>query len=128
VSVPSDTSAAPTQATQPAKPTTKHEAKKPTGDSAKSTIETTVTLTGIDVGDGEQVLMCGSVGALGDWDPDRACPMSRNGERWLATLHLASDGDVAFKFLRRAADGTVVWENGGDRNLVPAPRLEATWR
>jgi hypothetical protein len=124
----SATTATPTPATELAKPVAKRDAKKPAGDSAEATIETTITLMGVDAGDGEQVMMCGNVGALGDWDPERACPMSRNGDRWLATLQLASSGDVAFKFLRRAADGTVVWENGGDRNLVSAPRLDATWR
>src|SRR6185437_12029098 len=50
------------------------------------TIETTIALTGVDANDGDQVLMCGGFGALGDWDPDRACRMSKKGERWVATL------------------------------------------
>ena len=106
----------------------KHEPKTDGKTKAAPAIETTVALTGVVVGDGEQVMMCGGFGTLGDWDPERACPMAKKGDRWLATIKLAPDTDIAFKFLRRAADGTVVWENGGNRHLVPEPQIEATWR
>jgi Starch binding domain len=95
---------------------------------APQAIETTIALSGVDVHEGDQVLICGGFAALGDWDPDRACRMSRKGDRWVATLALAPDVDVAFKFLRRAGDGTVVWESGDDRQLVAKPMIEAMWR
>ena len=95
---------------------------------APATIETIVALSGVEVDDGEQLMMCGGFAALGDWDPARACEMSRNGDLWLATLTLAPGAEVAFKFFRRAADGTVVWERGENRSLVAKPRIEASWR
>lgn len=91
-------------------------------------VETTIVLTGIEVGDGEQVLVCGAFPALGDWDPERAQPMAKTGDAWLATLTLAPDAQIAFKFLRRTKDGSVIWEPGDDRRLVAKQRLEVTWR
>lgn len=86
-----------------------------------------IVLKGLEVADGEQVMVCGAFEELGDWDPERARPMARKGDAWLTTVKLVPDATVAFKFLRRTADGTVIWETGDDRHLV-APRVEATWR
>ena len=91
-------------------------------------VETTIVLTGVELDDGEQVLVGGGSAELGDWDPDRAQPMARKGDEWLATVKLAPDAEIAFKFLRRAADGSVVWETGDNRSLVAKSRLDATWR
>lgn len=90
-------------------------------------IETTIVLTGVEVGEDEQVLISGD-GELGDWDPERAKPMSRTGDQWLTTLKIAPDADLACKFLRRTADGKVTWEDGDNRTLPPKPRHEVTWR
>jgi hypothetical protein len=108
--------AAPAPAAAPAK------AKEPTA------VETTVVLKGLDVSDGEQVMMCGAFAELGDWDPERARPMARKGDEWLATVKVAPDVEISFKFLRRTKSGEVIWESGDDRRLVAAPRLDATWR
>lgn len=86
-----------------------------------------VVLTGVQVADGEQVLMCGAFDELGDWDPAKARPLVKKGDAWLTTVKLQPDTKVAFKFLRRTADGKITWESGDDRHLT-APRLEATWR
>jgi len=85
---------------------------------------TTVTLVGLDVAAGEHVRVCGS---FVDWNVDRAVAMKRSGDAWLATIPVAPDASIAFKFFRHAADGTVVWEGGDDRKLV-GPRIEATWQ
>jgi hypothetical protein len=86
-----------------------------------------VVLTGVLVADGEQVLMCGAFDELGDWDPEKARPLIKKGDAWLTTVKLQPDTKVAFKFLRRTADGKVTWESGDDRYLT-APRVEASWR
>lgn len=91
-------------------------------------VATTILLAGVQVGDGEQVLVCGGADVLGDWDPARAPRMKREGETWLATVEVPAGAAVPFKFLRRTADGTVIWEDGDDRELVAKPRIEATWR
>ena len=95
---------------------------------AVETIETTIGVTGVAVGQGEQVLICGGLGELGDWDPARARLMSRDGDRWLTTLRLPPAAQIAFKFLRRGPDGDVVWEGGENRDLVAKPRIDAVWR
>jgi len=104
-------------------------AAKPEGGAKSSkVIETTIALAGLEVGAGEQVLVCGGSDALGDWNPEKAPAMKREGDTFLATVKVSADAEVPFKFLRRAADGTVTWEAGDDRQLVAKPRIEATWR
>jgi hypothetical protein len=100
----------------------------PAASAKPAAVETTIVLTGVDLGEGEQVLVGGGSVELGDWDPDRAQPMARKGDEWLATVKLAPGAEIAFKFLRRAADGSVVWETGDNRSLVAKSRLDATWR
>ena len=91
-------------------------------------VETTIVLAGIDTRDGDQVLVCGGLSALGDWNPEKARTMERDGMYWITKLAVPAGTDVPFKFLRRTADGTVIWEDGHDRQLLPEPRIEATWR
>jgi hypothetical protein len=91
-------------------------------------IETTVALTGLEAATDEQLLMCGGAPDLGDWDPEKACPMTRAQDAWTTTLRVPTDAAIEFKFIRRAADGTLTWEPGDNRTLVAKPRLEVTWR
>jgi hypothetical protein len=102
--------------------------KKSGPQSAAPPTETTVVLTGVKLGENDQVLICGALADLGEWDPERARPMSRKGDEWLTTVKLPADAKVAFKFLRRTSKGEVIWEDGDDRQLVAKPRIEATWR
>ena len=95
---------------------------------AADAIETTISLKGLEVAAGEQVLICGGFPDLGDWDPEKARPLAREGELWLTTIKLAPETEVSFKFLRRDADGKVVWETGENRSVTAAEPLEATWR
>jgi hypothetical protein len=91
-------------------------------------IETTIVLTGVHVDDGDQLLVCGELAALGSWNPDKAPAMTREGAYWATKITVPRGTDVPFKFLRRTADGTVIWEDGENRQLVAKPRIEATWR
>jgi hypothetical protein len=91
-------------------------------------VETTITLTGVDAADGDEVLVCGEFAALGMWNPDKAPAMTREGAYWAAKLTVPRGTDVPFKFLLRTADGTLIWEDGENRQLVAKPRIEATWR
>ena len=91
-------------------------------------IETTITLAGIDIEDGEQLRVCGETDVLGDWNPEKAPAMKREGAYFLATVRVPPGTDVPFKFLRKTADGAVIWEDGENRQLTPKPRIEATWR
>ena len=115
-----------------AKPEAKVEATpaEPTAPDAPATdaIETTIAVAGVEVDEGDEVLICGGLGELGDWDPARARKMSRDGDRWLTTLVLSPAAEVAFKFLRRDTEGNVQWEGGENRALVAKPRIDAVWR
>lgn len=90
--------------------------------------ETTIVLAGLETDDEEAVLLCGASELLGDWDPARARPMARDGKHWLAQIPVPPGAELAFKFIRRTADGDVSWEPGEDRTLVAKPRIEVTWR
>lgn len=103
-----------------------HDKKK---DKAKAgAIETTIVLAGVKAAEGDSVLVCGSLPALGAWEPDQARKMTREGDHWQTTITVPPDAEVAFKFLRRAADGTITWEGGENRQLAGKPRFEATWQ
>jgi hypothetical protein len=54
--------------------------------------------------------------------------MRRDGEAWLATIKVPRGARGVFKFFRRTADGQIVWETGENRELVPAPRIDAVWQ
>jgi hypothetical protein len=92
------------------------------------TVETVITLTGVPVDEDEQVLVCGGLPELGDWDVARARPMVREGDRWLAKLELAAGTEAAFKFVRCAPDGSATWEAGANRSLVAVPSIETSWQ
>ena len=117
-------------AAKPAKtePAKTEPAKTEPAKAAPTPIEATIVLTGVEVGDGEQVLVCGALPALGDWDPERARPMARSGAEWRATVTIDAGAPLAFKFLRRSSTGTITWESGDDRTVPAATRVEATWR
>lgn len=91
-------------------------------------IETTITLTGVDAKDGDELFVCGGFVALGNWDPEQAAAMHRDGMHWTLTISVPPKTDAQFKFLHRTADGTVIWEDGENRELVAQPRIDATWR
>ena len=91
-------------------------------------VATTVVLSGVVTERGDTVLMCGGLPELGDWEPEHALAMTAAKKTWSATLHLATGAEVEFKFLRRGADGELVWESGGNRTLEPSPRIEVAWR
>lgn len=94
----------------------------------QATAGVTIALTGVEADEDAEVLVCGGFPALGDWDPERALPMARRGDAWLASIDVAPGTELAFKFLQRRASGEVVWEDGENRTAVAAPRIDATWR
>ncbi len=112
----------------PAKEAALAEAAPAKGEDAAGPIETTISLKGLEVTDGEEVLICGGLSEIGDWDPDKARPLTREGELWSTTIKLAPDAEISFKFLRRDAEGKVVWETGDNRSVTAAQPLDATWR
>src|SRR5688500_702532 len=72
-------------------------------DQGPKPVETTITLTGVDIKEGDQILVCGGFAALGNWDPDHAAAMKRDGMHWRTTITVPPKTDAQFKFLRRNA-------------------------
>jgi Starch binding domain len=87
-----------------------------------------LSLTGLDVAAGAQVLVCGGTPALGDWDAEHAIPMAQTDEVWLASIAVAPGTALNFKFLQRLSDGGIVWERGENRTVLAAPQLDCKWR
>ena len=120
-----ETPAAPEPVAMKAEPVAKPEpvAAKPEPEPkpAESAVAT-ISLVGVELDPGEDILVCGS---FVDWNPDRAIAMTRNGEGW--QVEVPAGRDIAFKFMRKRADGTLLWEPGDDRKLV-GNRIDATWR
>jgi ribosomal protein L12E/L44/L45/RPP1/RPP2 len=131
----SNAPAAPAAAAAPAPAPTKKEKEKekdkeqPKAEAKKpEQIETTIVLTGVKTEEGDQVFVCGGFPELGEWNADKARKMERKGDEWTTTIKVASDAEIAFKFLRRTADGKTVWEDGENRTAPAKARLDATWR
>ncbi|MBK9035498.1 MAG: hypothetical protein IPL61_30280 [Myxococcales bacterium] len=95
---------------------------------AEAAVAVTIAITGVEVADGAEVLVCGSAPALGAWDPDKAARMELAGDTWTTTIAVAPEAELAFKFLHRGPDGDVVWEAGGNRVAPARGRIDATWR
>ena len=87
--------------------------------------ETRIVLTGIELADGDALFVCGDRVELGNWDPERARPMMRDGDAWIAVV---PRGEGVFKFLRRTEDGDVTWEAGDNREIGMAAKIETSWQ
>jgi hypothetical protein len=84
---------------------------------------------------GEDVFVVGNLPDLGDWNPDRAMPLSfRNGQEWEAVINVNGSQlpkQVEYKYLVKR-QGQVRWEEGQNhRRQVaaggPAPVFQDAW-
>jgi hypothetical protein len=92
--------------------------------------DVTITLSGVDIPDGGEALVCGGCAALGNWEPEGAAAMTREGDRWKLSLDLDRGAKVELKFLRRDAEGDITWEAGDNRLLEvgdDGASLDAEW-
>lgn len=103
------------------------EAKSETKADGAKPKTTRLVLKDVDLAKGEQLLVCGDLPELGNWDPEHACPMAKDGDVYVATIELSNGDAGAFKFLRRTADGIFKWEGGENREL-DAAKIEASWQ
>ena len=87
--------------------------------------ETRIVLSGLELADGDTLFVCGDRVELGNWDPERARPMMRDGDAWIAVV---PRGEGVFKFLRRTEDGDVTWEAGDNREIGMAAKIETSWQ
>ncbi len=86
---------------------------------------TRIVLAGVDLADGERLFVCGDRPELGNWNPERARPLHREGDVWWTSI---APGKGTYKFLRRSADGTITWEGGENRDLAASIDLETSWQ
>ncbi len=87
--------------------------------------ETRIVLSGVELADGDALFVCGDSVELGNWDPERARPMMRDGDEWIAVV---PRGEGSFKFLRRTEEGDVTWESGENREIGAAVKIETSWQ
>lgn len=82
---------------------------------------------------GQNIFVVGDVAALGGWDPAKAVPLSSASYPvWRASVALTPGSTVAYKYLRKEANGAVTWESGANRSVtVPSGgtlTLTESWR
>jgi len=66
------------------------------------------------------VLVSGSAGPLGEWDPERALPLEwSEGDLWQGEARLPPGEGFRFKLLLRRRDGGLEWPPGDDCELSP---------
>ena len=69
---------------------------------------------------GDAVLVSGSAGPLGSWDPERALPLEwSEGDVWRGDARLPPGEEFHFKLLLRRRDGGLEWPPGDDCELTP---------
>ncbi len=66
---------------------------------------------------GQNVYVVGSIPELGSWDPAKASEvmMNPNYPQWFLPISVPKGTQFEFKFIKKDANGTVVWEGGSNR-------------
>ncbi|KAJ9376288.1 CAZyme family GH15 and CBM20 [Paecilomyces variotii] len=89
---------------------------------------------------GENVYVVGSVSALGSWDTDSAVALSADeytssNPLWYGTVTLPAGESIEYKYIKKEADGSIVWESDPNRDYdVPqecgttTAEVDDTWR
>ncbi|GAA3128204.1 hypothetical protein GCM10010466_18660 [Planomonospora alba] len=71
---------------------------------------------------GQNVHVVGDLPELGGWDPAKALKLSsRDYPVWREALLLPPNTPVAFKYVKKNADGSVTWESGQNRTFATPP-------
>ncbi|EQL00498.1 glucoamylase I precursor [Ophiocordyceps sinensis CO18] len=79
---------------------------------------------------GQTIKLVGDVGALGDWNPEKAAPLeasqyTSNRPLWRGTLSLKAGQVVRYKYINVDSNGSPTWERDPDHTLT-VPRTRAT--
>ncbi len=82
---------------------------------------------------GQSLFIVGGVPTLGSWDPGAAVALTKeDAGTWTGTATLPGSATVEFKYLRKNADGTVVWESDPNRSVATPSggtvTFDDTWR
>ncbi|KAG8691135.1 hypothetical protein FRC11_006555, partial [Ceratobasidium sp. 423] len=83
---------------------------------------------------GENVFVVGSSWQLGKWAPENAIQLSFLDSKWTINMTMPTEAVFSYKYLRKAANGTVTWESDPNRSAtVPKSGSDSlllydTWR
>ncbi|KAF7327096.1 Alpha-amylase [Mycena kentingensis (nom. inval.)] len=68
---------------------------------------------------GQNIFLVGSISQLGTWDPNASLALSAaTYPIWRITVNLPPNTTFQYKFIRKEADGTVVWESDPNRSAT----------
>ncbi len=79
------------------------------------TVEVEFRTDNLQTEEGDRVFVVGSDPRLGNWKVDGAPAMTAAEGVWTVKVPLKKSAAFAYKFVRKKADGTVVWEDGPNR-------------
>lgn len=77
---------------------------------------------------GENIHIVGSIPELGSWDPNKSteamlCP---NYPEWFLHVSVPANTTFEFKFIKKDAQGNVIWEGGKNRVFTSSPEPSGT--
>jgi glucoamylase len=72
---------------------------------------------------GETIYISGSIPSLGNWNAANAVALSASGytssnPKWSVTINFATGSSFSYKYLKKAQDGSVVWESDPNRSYT----------
>lgn len=99
---------------------------------AGATVQADITLH-VTADPGQALFIVGAPASLGSWDPNAAVPLTQvDAGTWAGSVTLPGSATVEYKYLRKAADGTVTWESDPNRSIATPSggtiTLDETWR
>jgi glucoamylase len=97
-----------------------HNLDTPTIVSARYSADVTATFTETATTSwGQNIYLVGDVPALGGWGTAKAIRLSSAGyPNWVQRISLPAGAAIQYKFINKAADGSVIWESGINRTAT----------
>ncbi|KAF7326251.1 Alpha-amylase [Mycena kentingensis (nom. inval.)] len=87
-----------------------------------------------ETGFGENIFLVGSISQLGTWDPNASLALSSaTYPIWRITVNLPPNTTFQYKFIRKEADGSIVWESDPNRSATTGSAgttlaINTSWR
>ena len=69
---------------------------------------------------GENIYIVGNIPELGNWDPDHCTEalLNPNYPEWFLPVSVPANTTIEFKFIKKDAQGNVIWESGENRTIT----------
>jgi len=99
---------------------------------AGATVQASITLH-VTADPGQTLYIVGAPASLGSWDPNSAVALTQvDATTWTGTVTLPGSATVEFKYIRKNADNSVVWESDPNRSVATPSggtvTFDDTWR